>query len=81
MGSASLQEEVHRIIDRYAKGTEPHGLRIELLSVEDGVAHLRLARLSTEHQCGECDVQVPMALNYLMQDLGKVDGLERVEAA
>ena len=80
MGSESLQETVRRIIERYSEGTTPHGLQISLLSVEEGVAYLRLERLGTDHQCGECDVQIPVALNYLMQDLGGVEGLDRVEA-
>ncbi|MFQ5919905.1 MAG: hypothetical protein ACE5I4_07675 [Thermoplasmata archaeon] len=80
MGSESLQERVRRIIERYSEGTTPHGLQIELLRVEDGVAHLRMERLVTEHQCGECDVQIPMALNYLMQDLRGLKGLDHVEA-
>ncbi|MFQ5553328.1 MAG: hypothetical protein ACE5EW_06385 [Thermoplasmata archaeon] len=79
MGPESLRETVRRIIERYSEGTAPHGLQIELLSVENGVARVRMERLVTEHQCGECDVQIPIALNYLMQDLREVEGLDHVE--
>ena len=80
MGSEPLRETVRRIIERYSEGTTPHGLQIKLLSVEDGVARLHMERLPVEHQCGECDVQIPMALNYLIRDLGELKGLSHVEA-
>ncbi|MFQ6012048.1 MAG: hypothetical protein ACE5LS_00165 [Thermoplasmata archaeon] len=80
MGSESVQEQVRSIIERYSEGTTSHGLKIEFVSFADGVARVRMERLVTEHQCGECDVQIPMALNHLMQELGDVEGLDHVEA-
>ncbi|MFQ5986572.1 MAG: hypothetical protein ACE5KQ_04380 [Thermoplasmata archaeon] len=80
MVSARTRGRVREIIKHYSEGTTPHGLQIELVSFENGVARLRMERLITEHQCGECDVQIPMALNYLIQDLQEVEGLDHVEA-
>jgi hypothetical protein len=79
VAAGELTQQVRKILDRASYGTEPHGLRFQLLSFDRGVARVRLLRTEPGHTCSECDVTVPIVLNYLMQDLRDVKGLRDVQ--
>lgn len=79
MDPYQLEQSVRRIVQRAESGFEPHGIRLELLSLVDGIARLRLYSSEVDHTCGHCDVQVPIALSYLVQDLRALEGVRDVD--
>ena len=79
MEADELRRRVTDLFERYRQGIESHGLRVRLLSFEQGVAEVRVERLDREHSCGECDVLVPIALNLLSQDLRTLEGMRDVK--
>ncbi len=79
MAAEEFTKQVRRILDRASYGTEPHGLRFQLLTFDQGVAKVRLLRTEPGHTCSECDVTMPIVLNYLIQDLRGVEGLRDVQ--